>query len=309
MTTSVAKIEIPRPAATVVLLREEQGALQCYLLKRNPDSKFFGGNFVFPGGAVSSQDRDLDFWLEHVDLTEKERDGRFGQPLEGEEISCYAVSAIRETFEEAGVFLGSGGGLVENWLEDERELRVTEGLPQDWLRERVAVHEILLGFSMLFPWSHWITPEAMIKRFDTRFFVARVPPGQVCSPDCRETVQGAWMSPEEALEANLEGTVPLSPPTVITLHQMLPYTRLAEFERYLKTRSWGATIFPRMIRLPHGAMIIEPWDPMFENKFEMDEARLEEAVLPVGEPFSRIWLYNGIWRPVGPRCERGEFPA
>lgn len=309
MTFRAEKIEKPRPAATVILVREHGGTLQCFLLKRNPESKFFAGNFVFPGGAVSSQDLDLTFWLSHTDLTKKGREERFGRPLEGEGISGYAVSAVRETFEEAGILLGTGTPWGESWFEDVCTMRVTEGLPGDWLRQKVSEHAILLGFSMLFPWSHWITPEAMIKRFDTRFFVARVPPGQVCSPDRRETVEGRWMSPEEALEANLKGAVPLSPPTLVTLHQFLPYARMAELESALKVRKWGETIFPRMIRFAHGAMIIEPWDPMYGKELEVDEDRLEEAVLPVGEPFSRIWFHKGLWRAVGPRCAKEVFPA
>jgi 8-oxo-dGTP pyrophosphatase MutT (NUDIX family) len=298
-----------RPAATVILVREHMGAVQCYLLQRNPEGAFFAGNFVFPGGAVSSEDRDLTCWLGHTDLSENERVERFRKPLGGNEIFCYVVSAIRETFEESGVFLGTGVDGGEGWVEETSNNRVTGGLPKDWLRRWVSAQPILLGFSMLSPWSHWITPEAMIKRFDTRFFIAKLPPGQVCSPDGRETVQGIWVSPQAAIESNLNGEMALSPPTLVTLHQMLPYTRMADLDAALKDRPWGTAIFPRLVTLPHGAMIVEPWDPMYAKDLVLDEDDLKDAVLPLGVPFSRIWFHDGLWRAVGPRCENRDFPA
>jgi len=49
-----------------------------------------------------------------------------------------------------------------------------------------------------------------------------------------------------------------------------------------------------------GAVILEPWDPMIhEKEVTFDLATLKKRFLPVGEPFSRLCLYEGIWRPVG----------
>ena len=48
---------------------------------------------------------------------------------------------------------------------------------------------------------------------------------------------------------------------------------------------------------------------MYGKELEVDEDRLEEAVLPVGEPFSRIWFHKGLWRAVGPRCAVEDFPG
>ena len=43
---------VPRPAATVILLRGGGDALEVLLVQRNPESRFMGGAWVFPGGAV-----------------------------------------------------------------------------------------------------------------------------------------------------------------------------------------------------------------------------------------------------------------
>jgi hypothetical protein len=38
---------------------------------------------------------------------------------------------------------------------------------------------------------------------------------------------------------------------------------------------------------------------MMNQEVEVDAARLESQVLPAGDPFSRLWFHNGIWKPVG----------
>ena len=57
---------------------------------------------------------------------------------------------------------------------------------------------------------------------------------------------------------------------------------------------------PRLVPLAKGAVIVEPWDPMYREKeiiiFPED---LATSVLTVGEPFSRIWYDGGLWKPVG----------
>jgi 8-oxo-dGTP pyrophosphatase MutT (NUDIX family) len=68
---------VPRPAATVILLRGGPDALEVLLVKRNPASKFMGGAWVFPGGAVDRNDGE-------------------GQP-------ALRAAALRELGEEAGI--------------------------------------------------------------------------------------------------------------------------------------------------------------------------------------------------------------
>jgi hypothetical protein len=223
---------------------------------------------------------------------------RFDGNLSGEEILYYGVSAIRETFEEAGIFLGRRMREGDRSFEKACEVRASDELASGWLREWVENGSWTLAFSMLARWAHWITPEAMPRRFDTRFFVASMPDGQTCVPDLRETTEGIWVNPEQALVGNLRGEIPLSPPTLITLHELLSYSTMEDLRKALEKRSWGEPLLPRLVRLPRGAVIVEPWDPMYSEEFEIDEGRLEGAVPPLGEPFSRIWYHEGIWRPV-----------
>jgi 8-oxo-dGTP pyrophosphatase MutT (NUDIX family) len=298
MSDSGRKPDAPRPASTVILVREQEGLLQVYLLRRSAESSFFPGNYVFPGGGVGSHDRDSAFWGGHVDLSLGEIARRFGGGIDEEEVLPYGVSAMRETFEEAGIFLGEGRTESGTEFADAARRRVSEGLPKGWLRERVERDSWVLGFSRLARWSHWITPEAMHKRFDTRFFMAVMPPGQACSPDRKEMTHGVWLTPEQALARNLLGEIPLSPPTLVTLNELLPFASLAALKGVLESRSWGKPLLPMFKRLARGAVLIEPWDPLYSKDMEIRESDLECAVVPMGEPFSRIGYYEGIWRPI-----------
>jgi len=292
--------EKPRAASTVVLVREEGPAFGVYLLKRSGQSGFFPGSYVFPGGTVDSDDRDTDFWQRCSDLALTEVDKRLGETLPAMEALAYSVAAIRETFEEAGVLLASRAQEAQSGMQAICEMRKVEKLSKGWLREWVVSGDWHLLLSRLARWAHWITPEAFKPRFDTRFFLAFVPPDQECSPDEKETIHGIWVTPEEGLQGNMKGDIPLSPPTLVTLQELLAYRTLSELEEGWRERPWGEQRLPRVIRIEKGAVILEPWDPMIHEKdVGFDIPTLKKHVLSVGEPFSRLWLYEGIWRPIG----------
>lgn len=257
------------------------------------------GNFVFPGGRLDAADWDTDVWQNHVDLEPADISRKLGGDLTNAEALAYGVAAIRETLEEAGVFLAGRNGQNEQDIERACELRMSTNLKRDWFQKLVITEGWTLSLKSLSRWSHWITPKLMKRRFDTRFFVAAMPSGQACRPDNRETTRGVWVSPEKGLAGNMEGDIPLSPPTLVTLHQLLPYSRQNTIEAEADKRSWGEPIYPRLVPLEKGAVIVEPWDPMYSQKhIHFNSQKLENAVLPLGEPFSRIWFNGLLWRPV-----------
>lgn len=299
--------DTPTPAATVILVREHFGDLQVYLLERSATSGFMAGNYVFPGGMVDAEDRSFQLWQNWVDL---DRDGiaqQLGGNLSVEEAMAFSVAAIRETLEEAGVFLAHSQKINTDELERAHQLRLTPKLSRDWFKKFTVSEGWKLALSKLYRWSHWITPQGMSRRFDTRFFLAVMPPNQVCRPDTRETTHGLWISPQKGLADNLAGEIPLSPPTLITLHELVKYHSLEDLIKAAKRRQWGKALLPRLIRLDQGAVIVEPWDSMYHHKeIHMSSDELAKAVLPVGKSFSRIWYNNGIWRPVKSQtpCDR-----
>ena len=287
------------PAATIILMREQTGTLQVYLLKRSPKSGFMAGNYVFPGGTVDGNDYRARVFQTCCDLTPDEIAMRFGPNLSGEQALAYCVAAVRETLEEAGIFLANRYNSSTADFERISSLRLAANLDPDWFVNLVKNGRWCLSFSALYSWSHWITPVLMKRRFDTRFFIAEMPAGQSCRPDAKETVQGLWLSPKESLVGNMEGNIPLSPPTLVTLHQLSKFRTLTDIQTEAAQRSWGKAIQPRLIPLREGAVIVEPWDPLYhQGVIQIDPENLPESVQPVGEPFSRIWLDQGIWKPI-----------
>jgi 8-oxo-dGTP pyrophosphatase MutT (NUDIX family) len=290
------------PAATLILVRERAGQLQTYLLRRSPNSRFMPGLFVFPGGLVEPADGDEGFWNDRVDVRPAALGTRPGGDLERSLALRYAVAAIRETFEEAGILFAAADGAGSTALKRAEERRRRERLPPDWLRQGAAAEGWTLTVSALRPWAHWITPVGMPRRFDTRFFIAVLPEGQNGRPDLRETTEGLWIGARQALAQNLDGRTPLSPPTLVTLHELAGYASLEHLEEGLPQRGWGEPNFPRLVPLDsgRGALIIEPWDPMYDRAdLRIEAGKLAENLLPAGAPFSRLWNDGGVWKPVG----------
>lgn len=92
------------------------------------------------------------------------------------------------------------------------------------LREcREECHLDLGSTRALQPWSRWVTPLGLPKRFDTVFFVARAPEGQVPRPDERETTTLEWIAPRSALEAHAAGALQMEFATVATVRSLLPF--------------------------------------------------------------------------------------
>ena len=257
------------------------------------------GNYVFPGGTVDFDDTDHDFWQEYVDMDAGQVTDHLGGSLSNEDAMAHGIAAIREMFEEACLLLAHCNKRGANDLEQLREQQSKGGLRHAWLRELVLSGGCTLTFSGLARWSHWITPEVRSKRYDTRFFIAFMREGQECRPDNRETTHGVWLTPEKALQGNLEGTVPLSPPAVVTLQELLSYPGVAALKNEIKIRPWGEARIPRLLRMNEEALLLLPWDPHYERpEIEVDTRGPEKRNTPVGKSFSRLRYSGGIWRPV-----------
>lgn len=298
MTEERKSLKNSKPASTVILTQQHSGEIQVYLLKRSIQSGFFPGTYVFPGGEVDPEDRIVSLWMSNLDIDLEEISQRFNGGMTEEEAIAHGVTAIRETFEEAGVLLCYHNEPGQGNMERVCARRMDRDLPKRWLKDLVVSEGWSLEFSRLGRWAHWITPELMPRRYETRFFLAFMPAGQECIPDFLETTEGIWVTPEKGLAGNLQGEIPLSPPTLITLHELLQYSNLGDLEKETKTRQWGEALLPRMIPSAQGALILEPWDPMYNQKIEIDMNGLQRGALPLGESFSRLWYHKGIWRPV-----------
>src|SRR5258706_454905 len=90
---------IPRPAATLILLRPGAGGAEVLMIQRTQSAAFLGGAYVFPGGALDAQDADTRIMKRIVGLRPEQADARLKLPSGG---LSYYVAAIRECFEERG---------------------------------------------------------------------------------------------------------------------------------------------------------------------------------------------------------------
>ncbi|HEV2148669.1 MAG TPA: NUDIX domain-containing protein [Longimicrobiaceae bacterium] len=251
----------PRPAATVVLLREGAAAPEALLLRRHRRSGFAADAWVFPGGMVDAADRDPAL-AERLDgPTPAEWSARLGL-ADAAEAQGYVAAALREAFEETGILLArpDGAGAPEGppagSLEAARAalLDGTAGM-----RELAAANGVRLAGGELLYVAHWITPEPEPRRYDTRFFVARVPRGAECAVHEAELVEARWLPPVEAVARFHSGELKMLPPTVRTLARLAEFRTLPELWEALRAAPVPA-LLPRMRRHPEGVAIEVPTD-------------------------------------------------
>jgi len=228
----VAKIQ---KAATLLLVRDtpnsESGSavdlpgdtgLQVYMLER-PSRGAFPGLHVFTGGKVDASDEALLATMDWQGPSETEVAQLLNLDHAALPLSYY-LAALRECYEESGVMLGtqSGAPLHADTVAELANTRLEEfgGLAQ-----RLG---ITLRLDQLHYFAHWITPEIAPRRFDTRFFVARMPAGQTATHAPGETVSGEWIAPRDALQRAQDGRWNLIMPTLTSLRSLLPYSCVDE---------------------------------------------------------------------------------
>lgn len=206
-----------RDAATVVLLRDGAGGLETYLVKRSRTVDFMAGAHVFPGGRLDKADSSASACaLLSADTSVLRR--RLGEDLPPPHAAGLFIAAIRETFEEAGLLLGS---LAAGWNTDDARRAVGQGALFLTLVDR-------LDAAALVPWVRWVTPPVSPKRFDARFFLARAPEGQEPKVDGYEATEGVWIRPADALRRWAEGAMQLAPATAKSIDMLAGHDNVDE---------------------------------------------------------------------------------
>jgi 8-oxo-dGTP pyrophosphatase MutT (NUDIX family) len=217
----------PLPAATVILLRDRVEGPQVFMVRRHEGTAFMAGADVFPGGRVDEGDRDTagDRWCDGIAQAAAHL-----RDLPPAEAVAYHVAAVRETFEEAGILLArhSGGAFArldggEAHARFTRHRRDVHAGTRS-LTEVMAAEDLRIALDSLVPFAHWLTPPIDVRRFDTRFFVTRVPPEQIPAHDNTETTHSTWVTPADAIARCLRGEIVLPPPTWTTLRELEGFT-------------------------------------------------------------------------------------
>ena len=294
----------PAKAATVILLRESKtSGFELFLVRRSGKSAFMADNYVYPGGRVEEGDRRPEARSLCSGIT-PEAAGRILSVENGDEAAAYYVAAIRELFEEAGILLAYNAegklftpapGETCQRLMKYRAL-LQSGQIDIW--EIIRRESITLALDQLHYYAHWITPEVRKIRFDTRFFVALLPPGQEAEVDRHETTEGLWIRPGEALEQNLAGTIAPAPPTLKTLEELSRFETVDQVVSSLHGKEM-ATVQPILIKWAETIVLLFPWDPEYEQaKSREIEAKPERMRLAM--PFdnmTRVIFRDGRYVP------------
>jgi 8-oxo-dGTP pyrophosphatase MutT (NUDIX family) len=221
---------IPNPASTVVLVRPERDGNFAIFMNRRPDKMdTYAGVYVFPGGRV-----EIDDWSEKMLALTRGLSGAQAQEVLGcdaqpELCLGYWVAAVRELFEEAGIyfFVPSSGGslgpsrekLSERLAGKRRALQKGE-LDFPRLLESEQLH---CDVSRLTYFFHRVTPQHYPVRFDTRFYLAALPSGQSPLHSSEEVAESLWIAPKEALDRSQSGGFPMMPPTLAVLRTLANY--------------------------------------------------------------------------------------
>jgi 8-oxo-dGTP pyrophosphatase MutT (NUDIX family) len=203
----------PKLASTVLLLRPGP---EVYLIRRASTMAFAAGMHAFPGGTVDPRDAAVQpAWTGPAPA---EWAARLG--LDEPQARAVVSAAVREVFEESGVLLAG----------PDADTVVGDVSSPDWEAARVALIAREVGFAelladrglvlrsdLLTPWDRWLTPEFEPRRYDTYFFLARLPQRQRTRNVGGEAEQALWGRPGELID------LPMFPPTRATLRALSEY--------------------------------------------------------------------------------------
>ncbi len=209
------KTDIPEPilSATILMIREAP-KLQVFMARRHHQIDFASGALVFPGGKCADDDRRSD-WADHVD-------GDLGA------LNVAGIAAVRETFEESGLLLcrpadARGAGQPLSGADTAAALaphRAAVDTGEQSFLDLVAGAGLVVALDRLVRFAHWVTPTFMPKRFDTHFFLALVPQGQIAEHDGREVTASEWIAPGDAVARAAAGQATILFPTRLNLEML-----------------------------------------------------------------------------------------
>jgi recombination protein RecT len=198
----------PRPAATVLLLRDSDAGIEVLMTRRSMTASFAAGAYVFPGGGVDAQDA-----RSHAQSSRR--------AAQSDLHLTQAIAAIRESFEELGVLIAKhhdGSSATQDDI-----AAVDRKQP---FAAQCAARGLTLCGADVFVLAHWITDRDLPRRFDVPFLVARMPQGQTPVADEAEQFEPVWVRPADALARHAAGTFFIIFPTIRTLERLKDFANV-----------------------------------------------------------------------------------
>ncbi len=267
---------VPRPASTTLVLRDAADGLRVLMLRRSACASFMPGAFVFPGGAVDVADRSVEIEACCVESAAQVANRlRLGVAMDDAALA-HAVAALRECFEECGLWLGADMLVDAATLAQARRRLLAGSASFAALGTELSLP---LATRALAPWSRWVTPIDAARRFDTVFFVGLAPLDQLASVDDNEASSLAWVKPAEALAAGPADALPFA--TRCTLESLLPFEDAVSVMRAARIPRPLEVFHPRIARTHAGARcVLLPHDPRYLDVMRLDPEGTGAAVIP-----------------------------
>jgi 8-oxo-dGTP pyrophosphatase MutT (NUDIX family) len=193
--------------------------VEVFMLHRASTMVFAPRMRVFPGGGVDPRDGDTSIpWA-------GPSPAQWARLLVADEATAreLVVAAVREVFEECGVLLAGPdldsvvGDVSGPAWQAQREGLLSREIS---LAQMLISRGLVLRSDLLRARAHWITPEFEPKRYDTRFFAARLPAGQVADDASTEADHADWTNPARLLQDYADGSALMLPPTVVCVEQV-----------------------------------------------------------------------------------------
>ena len=259
-----------RAAATLVVVRDGERGIEVLLSRRTQSNDQFSGAWVFPGGIVDAGDRAAHEYC--VGLDDAAASAQLGLESGGLD---YFVAAVRECFEESGLLLAvdETGDLVQldhvrgetlgPWRGPLHRGERTLGAFCSEFGLRLAVDRLVYL-------SHWLTPFGRPKRFDTRFFIAALPPTQTAAFDGTEMVEQLWLPPAEALARSAE--MKLMTPTQKTLELVSRYANVGDLLAWARAPRSVPLTMPRVGQGSQGMRPVLPEEHAWAELGRLDPA-------------------------------------
>ena len=214
----------PRRAATVMLVRDgSRSAVEVFMLRRVASMAFAPRMWVFPGGGVDPRDDEPDLpWAGPAPTEWADRLG-----CDEGLARALVCAAVREVFEECGVLLAgpSGDSVVADLRDPEWDRERAALLAKEQSFAQLLVRRgLVLRSDLLSAQGHWLTPAFESRRYDTWFFAALLPEGQIPDDDTTEADVADWTDPQALLDAYATGEALLLPPTIVSVETVAAAT-------------------------------------------------------------------------------------
>ena len=253
-----------KPAATVILMREaEESGFEIFIVKRSSRSSF-GSLYVFPGGKLDPEDTEKDLYACCEGMNDEEASARLG--IENDGLSFW-IACIRECFEETGVLLTNPSDSLIQEYEKLSSLRKQLNNKEISFKDICISESLRLRTNNIVPCAHWITPAIEPKRFDTRFFLAKVNAKQLASHDGFELTESFWIKPKDALVKLKEGKMNMILPTISNIEQLAEFSSAFEAFNYFKGLGNNAikSILPKFVKQDGKWVGFLPGEEGYEN--------------------------------------------